>query len=1040
MKKLILSLFIFLCVAASAIAQERTVTGTVTAREDNLPIPGVSVRVKEVPGVGTQTSSDGKFTLRVPANAKTLVFSYIGYTSLESTITNNMRVALTADATSLNEVVVTGAGLTTRRKELGAAQTTLNNAALTQAKPTNVASGLTGKVAGLNIQGVGGGVNPNYRVVLRGMRSLTGNNEALIVVDNVIVPNSILSNLNPDDIADLTVLNGASSAALYGSAASNGALIITTKRGKQGGGLDIKVAHTTTLEQVAFFPKLQKEFGSGSDNDLQLYLAYENQQYGPRFDGVVRPIGRPLQDGSIQEVPYSYTNGKNDFWDKGVTNMTDFSVASSGDKSSVYASAQYLDASGTTPGDKYNRSTVRLGGTRAVSDKVDVNYSTYYAQNRYDITTQTSNIFNYLLNAPSQANLTDYSDWRNNPFANPNGYYNAYYNNPYFMADNYRQNTRNDYFIGNLEMKYKPKEWLDFTGRVGITTQNASSKTFSDMFLYSDYTKSISGSSEYKNQDILGAVSDNFNYNTSITSDFIAHAQKTVEDFKFNLTVLGQLRQDQYKTLTGSVNGLVVPGTFNLSNSTNPPTSTESNRLNRSYGLSGKLDIGYKDYLFLTATGRNDWVSILAPENRSFFYPSVSLSFVPSDAIEAIKDIEQIDFLKLRASWSKVGNVNVGPYALVPTFSQGAGYPYNSQGGLTVSNNLISPNLQPEFTKQYEFGLETSLFKSRISGKITYYNSKTENQTIVTGVSNATGYSGFLVNTGRTSSKGIEADLSLVPIKSKDWEVAVAGTYALYDNQVDEIGSGLTQLTLGAYGGAVGSYAVEGQPFPVLMGTTHVRDDQGRIIVDPITGYPSATSNLSILGQAQQKHSIGINLNVKYKAFTLYGSAEYRTGNVIYNNGGSTFDFSGAGINTVAYNRDRFVIPNSSYLDAATGQYVPNTNITVRDGGPGYWTIAGPRTGIDENYITSAAFWKIREISLGYDLPAKFLAKSKVVKAARFSVQGRNLFLFLPNSNVYTDPEYSDGNSSSSGNAIGLTSLGQTPPSRFFGATLSVTL
>ena len=1041
MKKLILSLFVLVLLAVNAIAQDRTVSGTVTGKDDGQPIPGVTVRIEGSNG-GTQTGANGRYTITVPSNATGLRFSVIGYASQLRTLTANgtINVILAPDAQSLNEIVITGAGLQVSKKSLGSAQTTLKNDQLTQGKPSNIVAGLTGKVAGLNIQGVGSGVNPNFRVVLRGMRSLTGNNQALIVVDNVIVPNSILSNLNPDDIEDLTVLNGSSSAALYGSAASNGALIITTKRGKKDGGLDIKITNTTTLERTAFFPKLQDQFGSGSSNDIQEYLAYENQQYGPRFDGSIREIGRPLEDGSIQSVPYSYTNGKDKFWKNGVTNMTDFSVNSGGEKSTMYVSGQYLDASGTTPGDKYNRATVRAGGTRKLSDKLDLNYSTYYAQNRYDITTQTGSIYNNLLNAPSQAYIPDLSDWRNNPFANPNGYYNAYYNNPYFIADNNRQKTRNDYFIGSAELKYKPLEWLDFTGRVGLTTQNASSKTYTDVFTFSEYTKSIVGTTEYKFQDILGSVSDNANYTTNIVTDFIAHAQKKVKDFKFDFTLLGQLKQEQYKNLTASVNGLVVPGVFNLGNSTNTPTASESNTLSRSYGIAGKLDISYKNYLFLTATGRNDWVSVLLPENRSFFYPSIQASFVPTDAIAALKDIKQIDYFKVRGGWSKVGLVNIDPYSLVPTYGQGSGYPYNGAGGLTLANRLISPNLKPEITQGYEAGLDLSLFKSRITGALTYFNTKTKNQTVPTGVSNASGFSSFLVNTGQTSSKGIEASLNVIPLQTRDWELAFGSTFTHYNNQVDAIGNGLTQLTLGAYGSSAGSYAVEGQPFPVIMAKGYVRDDQGRIIVDPITGYPSATNGLQVMGQALPTQTLGLNVTAKYKSFTIYGSAEYRTGNVIYNNAGSTFDFSGAGYNSAEYNRDRFIIPNSSYRDPATGQYVANTNISVKDGGAGYWTIAGPRTGIEENYITSGAFWKIREISIGYDLPGKLLAKSKVIKAARVSVQGRNLFIFLPNTNVYTDPEYSDGNGSSSGNAIGLTSLNQSPPSRFFGATVSLTL
>lgn len=276
-------------------------------------------------------------------------------------------------------------------------------------------------------------------------------------------------------------------------------------------------------------------------------------------------------------------------------------------------------------------------------------------------------------------------------------------------------------------------------------------------------------------------------------------------------------------------------------------------------------------------------------------------------------------------------------------------------------------------------------------------------------------------------------------MRTKDWTVTVGGNYTYIDNKVLSISDDLPRLTLGAYGSGASSYAIAGQTFPVLMGTTHRRDPQGRIIVDHITGYPSATDTISILGGAAPKHMLGVNTNISFKGFRLSALAEYRGGHYIYNAGGSTFDFTGAGYNIIAFNHDRFVIPNSSYLDPASGKYVANTNVTVCDGGPDYWSIAGPRTGIHENYVTSAAFWKLRELSIAYDLPASLLTKTKFVKGATISLQGRNLFILLPETNVYTDPEYSDGDGSSSGNAIGLTNLGQTPPSRYYGATLSIT-
>ncbi|RZK66277.1 MAG: SusC/RagA family TonB-linked outer membrane protein, partial [Pedobacter sp.] len=387
MKKLVLSLFILCAITVAAFAQERTVTGTVKASEDGLPIPGVSVKVKEVAGVGATTGVDGKFTLKVPANAKTLQISYLGYIAQEVAISGSpVNVSLVLDSKVLDQVVITAGGVTIKRREQGNQSTTVNSQTLTQAKAFNVASALSGKVAGLQVNAVSSGVNPSVRLVLRGNRSLLGNNTALVVVDNVIVPSSILGNLNPEDIEDIQVLNGAGAAALYGSDASNGALIITTKTGKKGQ-TQIKVGHTTSLEQISYLPKLQERFGSGTGpDDVPTYTAYENQQYGPEFDGSMKVIGKPLVDGSIQTVPYSWNEkeGKQQFWETGVNNQTDFSLSSGGDKGSYYLSSQYFDQTGTVPGDKYNRFTIRLNGDRDIYENLKFSFNANYVQNRFD--------------------------------------------------------------------------------------------------------------------------------------------------------------------------------------------------------------------------------------------------------------------------------------------------------------------------------------------------------------------------------------------------------------------------------------------------------------------------------------------------------------------------------------------------------------------------------------------------------------------------------------------------------------------------------
>ncbi|HBI87399.1 MAG TPA: SusC/RagA family TonB-linked outer membrane protein, partial [Sphingobacterium sp.] len=433
-----------------AFAQEKKVSGRVTGTNGE-GLPGVTIVIQGT-NQATQTDANGNYSINVPTG-KILVFRSVGYSDKTITVAQGSslyNIQLSGNESVLDEVVVTGAGLTASRRSIGAAQTTIKAEDLQQAKPTNIVTGLTGKVAGLTVQGVGSGVNPNYRVMLRGMRSLTGNNQALIVIDNVISPSSMLGNLNPDDVEDITVLNGSSAAALYGSQASNGALIIKTKRGAASNGLEVTIDNTTTFENVNFLPEVQKRFGSGYSAHDIFYVPYENQQYGPAFDGSIVQIGDPLEDGSTQTGPYSWNGGKDKFWETGVTNMTNLAVASKHENSSFRFSGQYLKSTGTVPFDKYNRASARVNGSRKLNDILNINYTSYYAQNRYDQTSANANIYDAVLQSPGQVPLTSYKDWQNNPFANPNGYYNAYYNNPYFIAANNRQKIRNDYFMGNV--------------------------------------------------------------------------------------------------------------------------------------------------------------------------------------------------------------------------------------------------------------------------------------------------------------------------------------------------------------------------------------------------------------------------------------------------------------------------------------------------------------------------------------------------------------------------------------------------------------
>jgi hypothetical protein len=643
--------------------------------------------------------------------------------------------------------------------------------------------------------------------------------------------------------------------------------------------------------------------------------------------------------------------------------------------------------------------------------------------------------------SPGQVDVTRYENWQTDPFANPNGYFNEYFQNPYFTLSNNRQKIRNDYFQGNVELRYQPITGLTFTGRVGITTNNNSAKYTSGKFIYSDYTKSISGSSK---TDMAGSVTDASGFSTQLVNDFLAqYKTKITKDFAFDVVLGTTFRSNTSKNISASANGLVIDGLYNLGNSLNNPTASESNFTAHQIGVYGEARFGFKDYLYLHVTGRNDWRSILEKANRSFFYPSADVSFIVTDAFPALQTNNWLQSLKLRGGVSQVGQINLGnstnfgAYSLQTTFGQAYGYPYASGAGFTLGNVLVSDNIKPEKTNGIEAGLDFELKKYGINGGFTAYKTNTINQTITVKVSTSAGFTDLLTNVGEVENKGLESYLRITPIKTASgFEFTVGGNYTLNRNNVLSLSDQSNQLVINSQASSAQILAKVGSPFPLLQTTTYNRDPQGRIIVDAITGYPASNGTFSDIGITTPPHILGFNTLIRYKGIRFSTLFEYRNGHYIFNAVATGYDFSGAGIRTAWYNRDRFVIPNSSTL-AADGTYVPNTNIAVRSGGADFWTDPTRNLNIGENFVNSAGFWKLREASIAYDFPQSLLTKTKFIKGATLSVQGRNLFIWVPKSNLYTDPEYSANGTDS--NAVGVTSLAQTPPARYFGGTVSLT-
>jgi TonB-linked SusC/RagA family outer membrane protein len=1028
---------------SEGLEQQITVSGTVTSNTGDA-LPGVSVFIKGTKQ-GTNTDASGKYVLKVPDANAILSFAFIGYTPKDVPVAgkSTLNVILTEDSQQLGEVVVTALGIKRSARELGYSTQQVNAKDLTQGRPTNLAAGLSGKVAGLQIIQTNNQIDAGdqVRVVLRGNRSFQGNNQALLVLDGTVVPLSYLNSINPNDVESVNVLKGANAAALYGSEASNGVMIVTTKHGAKDI-MEITYTNTTQLNQLSYFPKMQTQFGGGSGQDIfgnPLYTPYENQNFGDRFDGTPRPIGRPLPDGNIQTVPYAnLSDEKKKFFDTGIDEQNDLSLSTGNDKGSTYINIQRLNSKGYVPGDRSNRTAARFNGSR-IFKNLKVDYNLNYTQKNID--KSNAQVYNNIINTPANIPLSQYSDI-NSLYGSLDNYFNDYGLNPYYALQQQRNTERRDDFLGNLAVSYDAAPWLNLTVRGGITTFTRNGKNTNAQRDYSDFAHD-SGKAIANPQSYPGTESDYSYFNSRAEGNFLATVKKKVKDFSGTLILGTQVIQQSTRLLSAGTDFLVIPDFYNISYRSGDANVSEANTKYRRLGAFGDLTVGYKDYLFFHASGRNDWDSRLSSENRVFFYPSADLSFIFTDAFKALKKNNILSYGKIRGGIAKVYAVQFDPYSLASTFDVGPGFPYGSTAGYSSGKVVYDPNLKPEQTVSTEIGLELGFFKNRIMLESSAYWETTKDQEVIKGIniSSATGLTNAIINTGEGKNHGVEVGLKGSPILSTNgrgvtWNVGI--NYSYNNNKAISLYQGLPNLSIGN-----NNYIVQGQSYPALMGNGFQSDPQGRTIIDPATGFPKLSPTNILFGQTTPKNILGISSSVNYHNFTLAGTAEYRGGSVIYSGAGSTMDFSGISYGSATNGRERFVYPNSVY-ETSPGVYVPNTNITTRTGGIDYWAGSTTRYGVMQNYVTSGAFWKIRELSIGYEIPAKLLQRTKFIKRANFALVGRNLFMFRPKSNVYTDPEFNANASNPLGSTVdnsqGSSNLDQTPPTRIYGFTASITL
>lgn len=1032
---------VFTLVSGELWAQERTISGKVTSVEDGSTLPGVNVVLKGTT-IGVVTDSNGGYTLSVPQEGGTLVFTFIGLASKEVEIgtQSTINVEMSQDVNQLTEVVVTALGIEKSPKQIGYAVETVKSEELTQARATNVAQALSGKVAGLRVNTIGNGVNPATRITLRGNRSFLGNNQALVVIDGVQVPQDAINYLNPNDIESVNTLKGANAAALYGSDAANGALIITTKKGTKQAPT-VTYSHTTTWENVSFLPSFQDRFGAGTEAYSRVYIPFENQQYGPEFDGSERILGRVQEDGTYQLGRYSALEDERwKVWDTGVTGQNDISLAAGDEKASFRISLQDIKSTGVVPGDENRRTTGRMSATKTLN-KFKAGFNLTYSLRQTERT--NSDFYNNALNTAANVPLSKMANWepytiggKMNP-ANPNNYFNDYFPNPFYDKDLNRREQRYSMVQGSVDLGYEFTDWLSATYRVGITNEAIDLRDTEAKFAYNSFAKATGKYIATQTED--GGVRDLIGYNNRLNTDFIITAKKTFGDISTNLVLGNNIQEDKNNGIDVNGNALVIDGLYNLGNRVGEIGGGQNKSTQRKIGVYGELTLGYKDWVYLSVSGRNDWTSLLSEANRSFFYPGANLAVNISDMFPAIVDNSVLSHAKVTVSASKVGQITVGPYALQTPLFAGNGFPYGSTAGFTKSNAIFDPELEPEFTTSFEIGGELTFLDEKIGLDLAYYKQETSNQTVQIDVARSTGYTRALVNAGTMENKGYEVTLRVTPINNPDGiKVDANLNYAFQESLVTELYQGLTSINVSNYfslttDASLGQSIAEiNQPFPIIKTVGYLRDPQGRVVVDRNSGYPIKSTSLINMGQGNPKHTLGLSFGVSYKGLRLSALAEYRGGYVLYHGLASTMWFTGSAETTAIYGRERFVFPNSVYEDE-NGVYVPNTDITVRDGGLGAWD-SNLRT-FGENFVTSGDFWKLRELSVSYEIPKSILSNTRFIKAASVALVGRNLLTLLPESNKYTDPEFANSTS----NAVGLNDTFNTPPTRTYGFNVQLT-
>ena len=1044
--KRILLLFLFAAASFATTWAQRTVTGVVTSAEDGEPLIGVAILVKGTT-TGTATDLDGSYSLGVP-DGSTLVFTYTGFSAVEMEVGDQSEInVMMSPGVALDEVVVTALGIERDKKALAYSAQEVAGESFQEAREVNVANSLAGKVAGVNVSRIASGPAGSSRVIIRGNVSLAGNNQPLYVIDGVPIDNSGFgqaglwggadegdgtSSINPDDIETMTVLKGANAAALYGSRASNGVILITTKSGKARKGLGIEFNSNMVFEDVLNFLDVQDQYGHGRQGRAPADAAEAwdvgQSNWGARLDG--SPV--PQFDGVTR--PYSFQSEENfdRFYDVGTTWTNSLGLSGGSEDHRIRMNVSDMDSKGVIPNSGFKRRNASLSYSGNFADKFSVTskilYSNEEVKNRPRLADSPGNAPQGLIRLPTTYNVNDIKGDPNKLGAVPEGVTvpdgkapgeelqisnNLWNQNPWWAAYQFQNDDTRDRIITSNSARFEITDFLYLQGRVGM-----------DWYTRRETNHTPYGTG-YQRQ---GSISEVERRQREINLEAILGFNDVYGDFSVDAFVGANRMRRTAETLSLSGSNFNIPFFPQVSNGANQSLGYGINQKGIN-SVFGSVNVGFKDFIYLTGTVRNDWFSTLNPETNDILYPSVGASIIFSELMNTTSG-GFLTYGKLRGSWAQVGG-DTDPYNLLLTYGLGQGHvgqPNASIQQSSIPNQFLVPLTSTEF----EVGIDLRFLNNRLGIDLTYYNQKTTDDILQAAISPTTGFDATTINIGEMQNSGVEMLLTGTPIQKGDFNWDVTLNMALNDNEVVSLAPGIESFQTGEpRTRSAFTNNIVGRPFSTITGFTQEMLN-GQPVFDPNTGQPIRSSETSILGQGVHRWTGGLTNNFSYKNFYTEFLIDFKFGGEIYSGTNASLVGSGlhkmtveptSGLGFVSQGRESLTVTGVDREGNPVNLTLDETEI------PSFW---GSYSGLADRFMYDASFIKLRQVSLGYRLPSKLLANTPV-QSVSLSFVARNLFLLYSElENV--DPESTYNNT----NSQGLDYYG-APQTRTYGLNLKAT-